>query len=154
MTTTVAVKVFLPEFNEQMTAMREWLDNHRYEPSRFYSTKYADYSVVCLDFNKDAEAELFRQHFDHGQIAHRAPALPNALYGTEGSARETMEQVYWWRLMAEEVRTEADGFASDAAKETMGQVPSTYDQMAENLERRLSVSSDGWVWSIIGPRKP
>lgn len=39
--------------------------------------------------------------------------------------------------MAEEIRTEADGFASEGAKETMANVALTYDRMAENLERRL-----------------
>jgi hypothetical protein len=50
---------------------------------------------------------------------------------------ETMEQVCWWRLKAEEVRTEADGFASDPAKETMHTVAQTWDRMAQDLERRL-----------------
>jgi hypothetical protein len=48
-----------------------------------------------------------------------------------------MEQVCWWRLKAEEVRTEADGFASDPAKETMHTVAQTWDRMAQDLERRL-----------------
>ena len=33
--------------------------------------------------------------------------------------QKTMAQVCWWRLMAEEVRTEADDFSSVSAKETM-----------------------------------
>jgi hypothetical protein len=48
-----------------------------------------------------------------------------------------MERACWRRLMAEEIRTEADGFASEGAKETMANVALTYDRMAENLERRL-----------------
>jgi hypothetical protein len=51
---------------------------------------------------------------------------------------ETMAQVCWWRLMAEEVRTEADGFSSASAKEAMHSVAETWDRMAEDLERRLS----------------
>jgi hypothetical protein len=152
MTTTVAIKVFRCDLSERMTAMREWLDKHRYEPSQFSSTQYQNYSVVCLDFNKEAEAEAFRQHFARGEISRGALALPNGLNGIAGSARETMEQVCWWRLMAEEVRTEADGLGSDAATEAMGQVASSYDQMAESLERRLSASSEAWVWSMLGNR--
>jgi hypothetical protein len=48
---------------------------------------------------------------------------------------ETMAQVCWWRLRAEEVRTEADGFSSRAAKEMMLDVARSWDRMADNLER-------------------
>jgi hypothetical protein len=51
---------------------------------------------------------------------------------------ETMAQVCWWRLMAEEVRVEADGFRSSSAKATMRIVAQTWDRMAEDLERRLT----------------
>ena len=44
--------------------------------------------------------------------------------------------------MAEEIRTEADTFTSDGAKETMTDVALTYDRMAENLEGRLGNLSD------------
>jgi hypothetical protein len=39
--------------------------------------------------------------------------------------------------MAEEIRAEAVGFASEGAKETMANVALTYDRMAEDLEKRL-----------------
>jgi hypothetical protein len=39
--------------------------------------------------------------------------------------------------MAEEIRTEADWFSSEAAKDTMANVAQTYDRMADDLERRL-----------------
>lgn len=51
---------------------------------------------------------------------------------------ETMEQVGWWRLVAEEIRTEADGFASESARETMRIVAQTWDRMADELEQRLA----------------
>ncbi|HUC70525.1 MAG TPA: hypothetical protein VMS01_04975 [Stellaceae bacterium] len=43
-----------------------------------------------------------------------------------------------WRLTAEEIRAEADEFASEAARETMAQVAMSYDRMAEDLEKRLA----------------
>lgn len=52
--------------------------------------------------------------------------------------RETMEQVCWWRLVAEETRAEADQFTSKAAKDALAQVAMSYDQMADDLEKRLA----------------
>jgi hypothetical protein len=60
-----------------------------------------------------------------------------------------MEQVSWWRLMAEEVRTDADEMSCTDAKEMMSSVAATYDQLADNLERRLGSGSDG-VTSLLG----
>jgi hypothetical protein len=51
---------------------------------------------------------------------------------------ETMADVCWWRLIAEEVRTEADDFSSPSAKATMFDVAATWDRMADNLERNLA----------------
>jgi len=60
-----------------------------------------------------------------------------------------MEQVSWWRLLAEEVRTDADEMSCTSAKEIMGSVAATYDRLAENLEPRLGSSSYG-VTSVLG----
>jgi hypothetical protein len=49
-----------------------------------------------------------------------------------------MAQACWWRLTAEEVRAEVDGFNSASAKATMQVVAETWDHMAEELERRLA----------------
>jgi hypothetical protein len=48
-----------------------------------------------------------------------------------------MAKVCWWRMMAEEMRTEADDFASASAKETLLFAARTLDRMANDLERRL-----------------
>ena len=55
-------------------------------------------------------------------------------------ARGTMAQACWWRLVAEEIRTEADNFGSEAAKETMA--ARGWEQLAEELEHRLARNSD------------
>src|SRR6516165_7538026 len=56
-------------------------------------------------------------------------------------ARGTMAQACWWRLVAEEIRTEADSFGSEAAKETMEIAARGWEQLAEELERRLARNS-------------
>ena len=53
---------------------------------------------------------------------------------------ETMAEVCWWRLMAEEVRTQAEDFSSASTKTTMLDVAATWDRMADNLERHLTIS--------------
>jgi hypothetical protein len=55
---------------------------------------------------------------------------------------ETMAEVCWWRLMAEEVRTQAEDFSSPSAKTTMLNVAATWDRMADNLERLLAGQSE------------
>jgi hypothetical protein len=50
----------------------------------------------------------------------------------------TMAQARWWRLVAEEIRTEADNFASEAAKEMMELAARGWEQLAEDLEHRLA----------------
>ena len=49
-----------------------------------------------------------------------------------------MAQACWWRLLAEEIRTEADGFGSEAAKETMELAARGWEQLAEAVEHRLA----------------
>lgn len=55
---------------------------------------------------------------------------------------ETMADVCWWRLMAEEVRTQAEDFSSASAKTTMLGVAATWDRMADDLERHLARQSE------------
>jgi hypothetical protein len=54
---------------------------------------------------------------------------------------KTMAHICRLRLMAEEVRTDADGFACVEAKRTMLDVATTYDRIADDLERLLSNES-------------
>jgi hypothetical protein len=51
---------------------------------------------------------------------------------------ETIAQVCWWHLKAEEIRTEAEDFTFHSAKRTMLDVAAGWDRMADNLERHLS----------------
>jgi hypothetical protein len=56
---------------------------------------------------------------------------------------DTMARACWCRLMAEEIRTEADGLSSNSAKDTMRTVALTWDLMAEGIERRLARTDRG-----------
>jgi hypothetical protein len=70
----------------------------------------------------DDDAEAFKSRFGRSE---------------EAPARDAMDRVCWWRLMAEEIRTEADGFTSASARDTMLFDARALDRMANDLERRL-----------------
>ena len=48
----------------QMAAMREWLDRHRYEPTRFACDQNGNTVVVSVEFSNEREGEAFASHFD------------------------------------------------------------------------------------------
>lgn len=145
------IRVPVADFSAELAEMRNWLDEHRREPSSFISTRYGGIVAVCVQFNKEADANAFQARF--GWRA--GPPEPDALLqpenqwllgfaGSEGrrEGRETMQQVCWWRLKAEEARAEGESFGSLEARHTMNIVAETWDRMAEQLERRLARSGD------------
>ena len=105
-----------------MKAMRVWLDDHRCQPHRFTCDHLSGWDVVHVDFNEDDRADAFKAQFGGSE---------------EKSVQGTMSKVCWWRLMAEEMRTEADGFSSASAKHTMLYAARTLDRMARDMERWL-----------------
>lgn len=105
-----------------MKAMRLWLDDQRCQPHRFTCDRLSGWNVIHVDFNEDNKADAFKAQFGGSE---------------EKSAQETMSKVCWWRLMAEEIRTEADGFSSASAKHTLFYAAQALDRMASNMERRL-----------------
>jgi hypothetical protein len=131
-----------------MPEMREWLDQHRYEPTKFLCDQSGDLLVIRAESDNDTEADAFKRRFaiaeDQPQSELWCRQLLEPFLNSTGNhsasavVPETMAEVCRWRLMAEEIRTEADGFASDSAKETMRIAAQTWDHMAEELERRLA----------------
>jgi hypothetical protein len=117
------------DLSGEMTRMRSWLDDRGFTPSQFQYHLEGHTVIVRVVFEKDREAEAFRKEYNGLESAF--------INGGRPSSRETMEQVCWWRLTAEEIRTEADGYRSKDARETMAQVAQSYDRMAEDLETRL-----------------
>jgi len=105
-----------------MKAMRLWLDDHRCQPHRFTCDHSSGWHIIHVDFNEDNIADAFKAQFGGSE---------------EKFADGTMSKVCWWRLMAEEIRTEADGFSSASAKHTMLCAAQTLDRMAKDVERSL-----------------
>src|SRR5690349_15976836 len=46
-----------------MTAMRVWLDDHQFEPSRFACDRAPGWFLICVDFNNYDEAQAFKSRF-------------------------------------------------------------------------------------------
>jgi len=105
-----------------MKAMRVWLDDHRCQPHRFTCDHLSGWHVIHVDFNEDDRADAFKTRFGGSE---------------EKSAQGRMSKVCWWRLMAEEIRTEAEDFSSASAKHTMLYAAQALDRMAKDMERRL-----------------
>ena len=52
------------DLSQQMSAMRVWLDERRFEPSTFYC-RDTDYGMlVSVEFKISREAAAFAEHFD------------------------------------------------------------------------------------------
>lgn len=117
------------DFSIALGKMRSWLEAYGCSSFRFKYHLQSETVLVKVEFAKDADAEAFKRRFD---------ANTTDVNSTDQRVRETMEQVCWWRLMAEEMRAKAEEFASAAAKETMIQVAESYDRMADDLEKRLA----------------
>ena len=59
------------DLSRQMSAMRIWLDEHRFEPSTFFCRDTDDGTLVCIEFKVPREAEAFAERFD-GQATGRS----------------------------------------------------------------------------------
>lgn len=77
------VEVRIPERNEdaltaKMTAMREWLDHRRFEPSAFRYTFTAPGTLFRVDFSVEAAAVAFAREFGGRVIADSGETLQQA----------------------------------------------------------------------------
>jgi hypothetical protein len=127
-----------------MSEMRAWLDQQHFEPLTFTYNQDREIIVISVDFQEDHHAEAFRSRFAGRQrevaslLSTQKQVNRAALdrFGTP-QARGAVAEACWWRLMAEEVRTEADNFGSESAKETMEIAARSWERLAEKLEQRL-----------------
>jgi hypothetical protein len=71
---TVTVRMDAADLSRQMAAMREWLDRHRYEPTRFACDQDGNAVVVSVEFPNEREGEAFASHFDD-QEPQRPPSV-------------------------------------------------------------------------------
>jgi hypothetical protein len=147
---TATVTLRGAEFAQKMSEMRIWLDEHFFEPIRFTYRQNREAIVITVDFQEDHHAEAFESRFA-GRQPEAAASLRSAQKQVSRAAgvgigmpeaRGTMAQACWYRLVAEEIRTESDNFGSDAARETMEIAARGWDQLAEELEHRLARNSD------------
>jgi hypothetical protein len=138
------------DFAVEMIEMRTWLDQHFFEPARFTYKQDGEIVVVSVDFQEDDHAEAFQSRF-----AGRQPEADIPLWSADkpvsrsvgdrfgrSETPATMAQACWWRLLAEEIRTEADNFGSEAAKETMETAARAWEQLAEEVEHRLAINGN------------
>ena len=121
---TATVTLRGAEFTQKMTEMRMWLDEHFFEPIRFTYKQDREIIVISVDFPEDHHAEAFQSRFAgrQGEVASLLSTqkqVNRAALDHFGmpEARGTMAQACWRRLVAEEIRTEADSFGSEAAKD-------------------------------------
>jgi len=141
----VAITLRGADFAHEMVEMRIWLDEHMFEPARFTHRQDGDLVVISVEFQEDQHAEAFKSRFGQSPEESVPPRsgddpLSRAVGNNFGTADipATMAQACSWRLLAEEIRTEADNFASEAAKETMEAAARGWEQLAEELEQRLA----------------
>lgn len=59
----VEIRLNPSDLSREMTAMRVWLDKHRFEASSFSCRYEEDGVLICLEFARAFEAEAFANHF-------------------------------------------------------------------------------------------
>ena len=147
---TVTIALRDADFAAEMAKMRSWLDQHMFKPTKFTYKQDREIITISVDFLSNHHAEAFKRNFD-GHEPEADFFLKNELdpaVETIGQRRTsdivsgTMAQACWWRLLAEEIRTEADNFGSDSAKETMELAARGWEQLAQELECRLARKGD------------
>ena len=66
---TITIRVRAVEFAERITAMRTWLDEHRFEPSRFTYSEDGNNLLIDVSFEVVDEAAAFSARFN-GESTH------------------------------------------------------------------------------------
>jgi hypothetical protein len=117
---------------------------------KVYLRQIREYLAVCIDFSNDGEARAFKNRFSPPEVTSSSSILVNG--SSIPLARpepETLARISWWRLMAEEVRTDADEMSCASAKEMMGSVGATYDRLTENLDGGSPIAATGTTLSSV-----
>jgi hypothetical protein len=143
---TVLIRVPTGNLAAELAEIRKWLDKRKSEPRTFTYKRYGNIVAVCVEFDKNSEAEAFKSRLDgpnrqrerDALLFHDSQWALGFPVDNSTAGKETMAQACWWRLMAEEVRAEADGFNLPSARQTMRVVAQAWDRLAEDLERRIA----------------
>ena len=75
---SVPVRIRAAEFSATMTAIGEWLEANRYEPTRYKYDHYEDTVLVTVDFAAEVAAEAFATRFDGIYQLPRQPTSPDS----------------------------------------------------------------------------
>jgi hypothetical protein len=141
----VTITLHGADFAGEMMNMRAWLDQHMIKPEKFTYKQDQDIITISLDFLNDHHAEAFKHHFDGRELEADFSPRDDELKFRDRAIGElrttqlpTIAQARWWRLLAEEIRTEADNFGSVSARTTMEQAAQCWEQLAEEVEHRLT----------------
>jgi hypothetical protein len=63
---TITIRVRAVDFAERIAAMRIWLDEHRFEPSRFKYSEDGNDVLIDVSFKVAVEAAAFSARFNGG----------------------------------------------------------------------------------------
>jgi hypothetical protein len=75
---SVTVRICAAEFSATMTAIREWLEANRYEPTRYRYDHDEDAVLVTVDFPAGIAATAFAMRFDGVDWSPLLPASPDS----------------------------------------------------------------------------
>ena len=75
---TVTIRLSGDDFSTAMVRMRDWLEQHRCEPTAYRYDQNDDTVVVSVNFTADTQAKAFAQRFG-GQSAPRNAATSDAI---------------------------------------------------------------------------
>ena len=70
---TVTVRMHAADLSSQMATMRDWLDRHRYAPTRFVYDQTDTALVISVEFPNHLEGEAFARRFDGQKPRQRLP---------------------------------------------------------------------------------
>ena len=74
---SVTVRIRAAEFSTTMTAIGQWLDANRYQPTRYKYDHNEDAVLVTVDFPAEVAAEAFAMRFDGVYRLSPQPASPD-----------------------------------------------------------------------------
>jgi len=78
----VEIRLNPSDLSREMSEMRVWLDEHRFEASSFSCCHEEDRVLVCLEFARAFEAQAFANHFAIETSARTAEAGDELARGT------------------------------------------------------------------------
>ena len=61
---TIIIRLTGADLAAEMASMRTWLDERRYQPSKFMCAQEGADTIIRADFNDDGEAQAFKGRFD------------------------------------------------------------------------------------------